>query len=143
MKNKLENEFSAAKSKYEETINYMKTEIATKDGIIKGFSEQMDEFEETDNTNNPFGVTSRVDTEGSLFDELGGDTGGRSFSMCPGNYKNVAKRLKKRTLFLEAKLIELRIQNKILLDEKAEVGHKVEIAERDSKNIREQISEIK
>lgn len=140
---KLEKEIASVRAKFEDTINYMKTEIATKDGIIKGLSDQMDDLEEIEQTNNPFGVASRIETEGSLFDELGGDTGGRSFSMCPGNYKNVAKRLKKRALFLEAKLIELRNQNKMLLDDKAEVGDKVEIAERDSKNIREQMQEIK
>ena len=75
-------------------ISYLKTEIATKDGIIKGLSEQMDEFDEIESSDNPFGASTKMESEGSLFDELGGDTGGRSFSLCPGSYKNVAKSLK-------------------------------------------------
>ena len=102
----------------------------------------MDDFDEMENNDNPFGASSRIETDGSLFDELGGDTGGRSFSMWPGSYKNVAKRLKKRALFLEAKLIEFKTQNKILLDEKAELSIKVEISEKDVKNVREQIDEL-
>ena len=89
-----EKEMNEKKEAYDNAINSLKLEIANKDTTIKIMNEQFLDLDEIEHSieNSPF---ETVDTSGlessSLFEELGGDTGGRSMSILPKNYKNLTK----------------------------------------------------
>lgn len=95
---KLKEELETIKDSYQNTINTLKIEIKAKDSIIKSLNEQFGDDEIDESLDNPFSSTQDINfNDGSLFDELGGDTGGRSFSIMPlNNLKNVAKMYKKQ-----------------------------------------------
>lgn len=141
-----EKEFKEKKEWYDSTISSLKIEIKNKDTVIKNLTEQLGDDDDFDDSNqdNPFLKTVSSEFEdNSLFDELGGDTGGRSFSICPNKYKSIAKQLKKRLSLAEAKYLKLRTELKSVLDEKATLELKSEIAEKELSTYKKQIEEMK
>lgn len=113
------NEIEKKEDFYREKIKNHTTEMKEKDGLIRSLTKELEEEDLADNVEgNPFLATSGGESEdGSLFDELGGEMA-RSFSMCPSNFKNLAKHLKKHVKVLEAKIQTVKSENKTLLDEK-------------------------
>jgi hypothetical protein len=86
-------ELEDIKDGYESTINNLKIELKAKDSIIKSLNDQFGDDDIDDGLDNPFSNSRDINyNESSLFEELGGDTGGRSFSIMPiSNIRNVAK----------------------------------------------------
>lgn len=93
-----EKELSQRKEAYDKNLHSLILENKSKDHLIKNLQDQLAEFEEFDGSTqeNPFENVSGIDIDNSLFDELGGDTGGRSQSLLPRTYKNLTKELKRR-----------------------------------------------
>jgi myosin heavy subunit len=117
---KLKMEIDKKDDFYQEKIKNQTLEAKEKDILIKSLTKQLEDDEDMCDigSGNPFMTSSSNDMEdSSLFDELGGEMA-RSFSMCPSNFKNLAKHLKKHVKVLEAKFQTLKSENKILQDEK-------------------------
>lgn len=128
---------------YNENMNSMKLELKNKESLITTLTQQIENDDFDDSKDNPFGPSQGTFEDASLFDELGGASTARSFSLIPSNYKNLAIHLKKRFKVLEVKLLNLKSENKTLLDQRASFDQRLEIAEKESRNYKAQVDEFK
>lgn len=145
----LEKELKETKEEYEAIVVSLRKEVNSKDGIIKSLTEQLGDDEDfielNDSGANPFGISGQGSDldDASLFEELGGDTGGRSHSLCPQNYKGLAKRLKKRLLFLEGKWYQYKAEKKTLIEEKTTLDSQLSIVQKELAKYKQQAVETK
>ena len=125
-----EEDFKQQKDKFKNEINQLKVQLKNKEGVIKALNEQIGEDGYTDfSPANPFSAWTEESNseENSLFEELGGEQAARSFSIVPKDYKNLAKSLKRRLLFIEKRAREFKDENKELKDKCSKLENELTI----------------
>ena len=140
----MEKEWVNNKDNYEDTIHRLKINIKSKEAALLTMNEQLgeDDFRDLSETD-PFAISSDAwMTDGSLFDELGESTG-RSFSIMPKSFKNLAKRLKRRLGLVEERFEKIKKENSLLKDKNWELGNKLKLLSMAEENPTQKINDLK